>query len=127
REAWTAFREGASVGDVFKIIEKAFSPGFFEKAIATFRSLVTQGFNYILANLPGLISGFLAFKQQILNAVIQIALGIANQLPTIIPALIQGLITVATTLVNGLVATVPRFVAAAGELINGLADGIVRA
>lgn len=127
REAWAAFRDGASAAEVFDILEQAFEPGFFDRVVETLRNMVTSGLNYLVENIPNVIDTFLAMKSAVMDAAVQLVLGIAQALPEIIPAVVNSLVQVVTTLVNGLVEAVPQVVMAAGELINGLVDGIVNA
>ncbi len=99
-------------------------PGAFGDLVDSIKDFVINGLEQLVANLPDVLQRFIAFKQQILDVVVQIALGIAEQLPTIIPQLLAGLSTVITTLVTGLAQSAPKIVQAAGALLTGLVTGL---
>jgi phage-related protein len=104
-----------------------FGPGFFGRAVTALRGLITDGISFVVSHIPDLINGFLAMKSAVLNAAVDLVLGIANALPRIIPVMVANLIQLVTRLVDGLVQAAPKVVEAAGALINGLVDGILKA
>lgn len=100
---------------------------FADFAIAKVRELITQGFQYLVDNLPQILSSILAFRQQVTDGILSMVESLTNALPTLIPAVVQGVIQLVTGLVNSLAANLPKIVQAAGDLVNALVDGIVAA
>lgn len=127
REAWAAFREGASVGEIFAILEQAFDPGFFDRVVESIRNLITNGFQFLANNIGSVIETILSARAAVTDAAIQLVTGIADALPEIVPQVVDGALQLVTALVDSLVQTIPKLVEAAGLLVNGLVDGIVAA
>jgi phage-related protein len=127
REAWDAFRDGASAGEIFDILEQAFDPGFFDRVVASIRNVVTSGLNYLAENGPAIVQGILDMRATVFDAAIELFMGIVDALPAIIPQVVSGLVSMVTTLVDTLVEAVPQLVEAAGQLVTSLVEGITAA
>lgn len=100
---------------------------FADFAITKLKELVTQGFQFLVNNLPQILQSILSFRQQVTDGILQMVGSLTDALPTLIPQVVAGVIGLVTALVNSLATNLPRIVTAAGDLVNALVDGIVKA
>lgn len=100
---------------------------FADFAIGKLKELVTQGFQFLVSNLPAIIQSILNFRQTVTDGILGMVDSLVAALPTLIPQVVAGVIGLVTALVSSLATNLPRVVVAAGDLVNALVDGIVKA
>lgn len=122
--AWSA-RMYAAIKQFFTVND---SPGaVFDAILTSIQNLVTNGFNYLISNLPAIISGFLAMRAAVTDAILGLITSVGQALPTLIPQIVSALAGLVPALVNQIVSMVPALVTAAITLVNGLVQGLLAA
>lgn len=94
-------------------------PGLIENVLP---GLVNSAFNAILAINNCIIDNFPMFIQTGVEALLQLADGLAQALPEMIPRIVDVVITITTTLLEHL----PELIDAGIKLLEGLIEGIIK-